>query len=105
MKKLAKEKQTKRRFRLKTAVVLIFFVVFILAAAQLMVSNRLADLGEEIEQETKQTESFIAENRILEEEIRQRESLAAITEEAKKIGFVETKTVYYLVPQVPVAMK
>lgn len=105
MKKLAKEKQTKRRSRLKTAVVLIFFVVFILAAAQLMVSNRLADLGEEIEQETKQTESFIAENRILDEEIRQRESLAAITEEAKKIGFVETKTVYYLVPQVPVAMK
>lgn len=105
MKKLAKEKQIKRRSRLKTAVVLIFFVVFILAAAQLMVSNRLADLGEEIEQETKQTESFIAENRILDEEIRQRESLAAITEEAKKIGFVETKTVYYLVPQVPVAMK
>lgn len=105
MKKLAREKQFKRRSRLKLAVTLIFFVVFLLAAAQLLVSNRLADLGEEIEQETRQTESFIAENRILEEEIRQRESLANITEEAKKLGFVETKTVYYLVPQVPVAMK
>lgn len=90
---------------MKALLILVLIAVLLSAAAQLFVSNRLSDLGEEIEQEKRQTEALIAENRILEEELRQQESLSNIAEEAKKLGFVEAKSVYYLVPQIPVAMK
>lgn len=85
--------------------VVIWLAIFFLAALQLLVSNRLANLGEEIEKERRITETLIAQNRILEEELRQRESLVYLTQEAQKLGFVEAKSYYYLVPQIPVAMK
>jgi len=105
MKKLEKERQFRKIKRLKWLIGLIVIVILSLAAAQLVVSNRLADLGEEIEIEKSQTETLASENRILAEELSQKESLSNITEEAKVLGFVEGKSIYYLVPQIPVAMK
>ena len=105
MKKIEKERQWRRRRRLGRIMSLVFLAVVFLATAQLIVSNRLANLGQEIEKEKEQTEVLILENSIMEEKIRQKESLVDISEKAKELGFVETKSVYYLTPQIPVAMK
>lgn len=105
MKKLEKEKQFRRRHRLKMVLVIIFGLVLFLAGAKLFVSNRLSNLGQEIEKENRKAQVLIAENRILDEEIRQKESLVNLSEKAKELGFVEPKLIFYLVPQIPVAMK
>ena len=105
MKKLAQEKQLRRTQRLKILATLVLAVTFLLAAVQLLVSNRLANLGVQIEEESAKAESLSSQNRLLEEELRQKESLANISQKAKELGFVETKSIYYLVPQIPVAMK
>ena len=105
MKKLAQEKQLRRTQRLKILATLVLAVTFLLAAVQLLVSNRLANLGVQIEEERAKAESLSSQNRLLEEELRQKESLANISQKAKELGFVETKSIYYLVPQIPVAMK
>ena len=105
MEKLQIEKQLKRSRRLRWTMNLAVMLVFLLGMVQLFVSNRLADLGEDIEREKLKTESLSLENRLLEEQLRQRESLVNVAEEAKKLGFIEVKSIYYLVPQIPVAMK
>lgn len=80
-------------------------LVFVLGMAQLIVSNRLANLGVKLEEEAMRTELMTAENRLLEEDLRQKESLINISQAAKELGLAEAKSIYYLVPQVPVAMK
>lgn len=78
-------------------------LIFLGGAAQLVVSNRLANLGEQIEIDRAKTDTLALENQLLEEEVRSKESLSAISQEAKELGFVDAKSVYYLVPQIPVA--
>ncbi|MDP3998000.1 MAG: hypothetical protein Q8P89_00080 [bacterium] len=105
MKKLQIEKQLRKNRRLRWTMSLAVILVFVLGMVQLIVSNRLSDLGEEIETEKVKTESLTLENRLLEEQLRQKESLINVSEEAKKLGFIEAKSIYYLIPQIPVAMK
>lgn len=105
MKKLQREKQLGRNRRLRWTVSLVTMLVFVLGMAQLIVSNRLANLGVKIEEEAMRTELMTAENRLLEEDLRQKESLINISQAAKELGLAEAKSIYYLVPQVPVAMK
>lgn len=105
MRKFEREKQLHRSNQLKFSATIVVLMVLLLGAAQLIVSNRLANLGVEIEKENAKTELLTAENRLLEEELRQQESLIAISQKATELGFIEAKSIYYLVPQVPVAMK
>lgn len=105
MKKLRKEKQFKRQKRLRLTISFVVGMVIFMATAQLFVSNRLASLGQEIEKEKQKTEALGLENRILQEQIGQQESLINISAKAQELGFVEAESVYYLVPQIPVAMK
>lgn len=105
MKRLEKEKQFRKHKRLRLMMSFILAIIFLLASAQFFVSNRLSDLGKIIEEENSKAAALIAENRLLGEEINQKESLITLTSEAKKLGFIETKSIYYLVPQIPVAMK
>lgn len=105
MKKLQREKQLGRNRRLRWTVSLVTMLVFVLGMAQLIVSNRLANLGVKLEEEAMRTELMTAENRLLEEDLRQKESLINISQAAKELGLAEAKSIYYLVPQVPVAMK
>ena len=104
MKKLNHEKQLQKRQRLGLLMLFIWILIGSLAVAQLFISNRLTDLGEKIDKEKKMTDLLIAENRLLEEELREKESLSNISLEAQKLGFAEVKSIYYLVPQIPVAM-
>ncbi len=92
-----------RKAKLLLTIIIIFVVI--LGVAQVFLSNRLATLGEDLEQENLKTESLIAANQLLEQELREKESLIAIADEAKKLGFEKIASVYYLTPQVPVAMK
>lgn len=80
-------------------------MVLLLGALQLIVSNRLANLGVKIEEENARIESIAAQNRLLEEKLGEKESLIDISQKAKELGFVEAKSIYYIVPQIPVAMK
>lgn len=105
MKKLEQEKLDARNRRLRLATAFVSITVLLLGALQIVVSNRLANLGAKIEEENAKIDLLTAENRLLEEELRQKESLANISQKAKELGFVDAKSIYYLVPQVPVAMK
>ena len=95
--------KSNRRSRL----LLIFVIIFVafLGIVQLFLSNRLSNLGENLEQEKVKMEELIAENQRLERELGEKESLIVIAEEAKRFGFEKIDSVYYLVPQIPVAMK
>lgn len=88
----------------KNLLVVIFLVV-VLAIVQLLISHKLATLGERVRQAEKIASKKEQENRSLEGEIGRMGSLTSISSHAQSLGFVRTTQVLHLVPQIPVALK
>jgi len=84
---------------------IVIFLVALLAIVQLLISHKLATMGERLRQTEKIASRKVGENQNLEEEIGKIGSLANISSQAQSLGFVRTTQVLHLVPQIPVALK
>lgn len=97
------EKKNKKRS--SKLIYLIGSLVVILALVQLVISYRLATVGEKVRQWEKKATQLEQENRILAEEINQVGALSGLAMEAEKMGFARSSQVLHLIPQIPVALK
>ena len=95
----------KKKFRQSKYLVIVFGVVVFLALVQIVLTHRLATLGEKLRQLEKRSLVLSQENHFLAEEIGQMGSLAEISGRAEKIGLVRSSRVVHLIPQIPVAQR
>lgn len=103
MKRFHKEKEIKIFNKYKFIVVSLYFLVFILCALQIIVSNSLTSSGEKISKINNETEKLRFENKLLEEDIAKINSIYVLTALAKEKGFVKSTTTMVLSPMIPIA--
>jgi len=84
---------------------LITGLILILAGFQLVITHSLANTGGKLRQWEEKTDLLEQKNRILTEEINHLGSLSRIASEAQKLGLVKNSKVFYLTPQIPVALE
>lgn len=105
MKRYHKDKEIKIFSKIKFVVKSLYFLVFILCALQIIVSNSLTASGEKISKLNNETEKLKFENKILEENIAKLNSIYTLTSLAKENGFVKSTTTMVLSPMIPIARK
>lgn len=84
-------------------ILIITFVVG-LALVQLVITHRLATVGEAVKELEIEASRFEEKNELFRQEINQLGSLRRISQEAEKLGFVRQNDLLHLTPEVPVAM-
>lgn len=85
--------------------IFIFSLVLILSLLQLVISHRLATLGEKIrflEDETKEKED---QNLTLTQQIADLASLRQVASRAVQLGLIKADRIVSISPQIPVALK
>lgn len=103
---MGKEKGNKtKNSRGKITFLLIFSVIGILAAAQILVANRLATKGNLVRQYKAEARWLSGENQKVENEIIKLSSLSHIASRSAKFAFKEDISVLYLPKPVIVALK
>lgn len=103
---MKKEKTNKKLKFLSLSLTKTFVLTaLILAIGQIILSNRLATSGGELQKINKQIEMIEAENKRLQNEIAQKISLSEISVKAKKRGFVREPKVINLSGDSQVALK
>lgn len=103
MKRYHKDKEIKIFKKIKFVVKSLYFLVFILCALQILVSNSLTSSGEKISKINNESEKLRYENKLLEEDIAKINSIYVLTSKAKEIGFVKSTTTMVISPMVPIA--
>lgn len=103
MSRFQKAKEIKIFNKFKLIVRALYFLVFILCALQIIVSNSLTSSGEKISSINNETEKLRFENKLLEEDIAKLNSIYMLTSLAKENGFVKSTTTMVLSPMVPIA--
>lgn len=96
------------KLKIKKTSKIIYLVVItlaILCLAELLVTNRLSTMGWKVQALEKEADQLKKENEALTEEMSLQASLARIALRAQELGFVQSDSVSYLTPQIPVALK
>lgn len=92
--------ETKRKRR---PWVIIFSVLFVVVAAQLIVTNMLAVRGEELSRLETQAAQISRDNQKIREDLAQKTSLSHISEKSEELGLITPSEVVYLDLAEPVA--
>lgn len=85
-------------------ITLIFFIVFVLAFAKIILSAGLATTGANLAQLERERVKIAQENLNLEESIVELSSLARISIEANRLGFSKAGKIAALTPDLPIAL-
>lgn len=86
-------------------ILLFIFTIISLSVLRVALSNKLSTTGIELENLQVQLINYSKENTILEEKVLQVSSLINLSNEAKTLGFVETKSEVFLTNPVPLALR
>lgn len=105
MKRFHKNKEISKFNKFRLLIKTLYFLVFILCALQIVVSNSLTTSGEKISKLYQETEKLRLENKILEENKAKLNSIFVLTALAEEKGFVKSTTTMVLSPMIPVAIK
>ena len=89
----------------KNLIIFIFSLVLVLSLVQLVISHRLATLGEKIRFLEKETSQIEQEIIVLNEQLGGIASLSNVSFQAKDLGFQKATQVWHLTSQIPVALK
>jgi len=84
--------------------ILIIVLVIALALVQLFITNRLSTAGGSIKEMEIQASRLEDKNEQLRQDVNRFGSLRRISQEAEKAGFVANSQLFYLTPEIPVAM-
>jgi hypothetical protein len=82
----------------------IIFIILSLSIVQVSVANSMSTTGVELSQLQKELAKYEKENKLLEERYLEAASLTNLDKQAKKIGFVESKSQEYLSTPLPLAL-
>ena len=80
-------------------------IIIFLSVVQVMVSSRLSTTGAEIGKLQEEIKKYEKENSILSENLLLTTSLTTIASNAAEIGFIETKSQFFLTTPLPLAVK
>lgn len=105
MRQYQKEKREKKFSHFQILTMVLFFLVGFLSFLQVIVSNRLATLGEYLKEKQEESLIFEEENKRVQEEMEVKLSLINLTSEAKKLGLGNPEAILYLSPQIPLTMR
>ncbi len=98
-----KPKKPKSFFR--SIVTVLIISILSISLARVVLANILATSGQQLAAANQKVEILNEENQKIENEISKLESLSRVERLAKKKGFVKTKNVEILSPNVPIANK
>jgi len=84
--------------------ILITVLVFGLALVQLVVTHQLSNAGESIKELEIKALRIGDKNEVVRQEINQLGSLRRISQEAEKLGLIQSQSFFHLTPEIPVAM-
>lgn len=97
--------EEKKKVRGKIVFLLVFLVVGVLAAAQILVANRLATQGDLIRKYETEAHWMNEKNQKVENEIIKLSSLSHIASRSAELAFIENISILYLPKPVVVAVK
>lgn len=86
-------------------IVFVFSLVLVLSLVQLIISHRLATLGEKIRFFEKETSQIEQEIIVLNEQLGGIASLSNVAFQAEELGLQKATQIWHLTPQVPVVLK
>lgn len=101
--KNTKPKKPKSFFR--SIVTVLIISILSISLARVVLANILATSGQQLAAANQKVEILNEENQKIENKISKLESLSRVERLAKKKGFVKTKNVEILAPNVPIANK
>lgn len=90
----------------KPFLIITFFIISMISlwVVQVVISNRLSTTGIELEKIQSEVAKYKKENTLLEEKVLEASSLINVSQKAKSLGFVESKSQIYLTSPLPLAL-
>ena len=96
MKKLIEEQNIEREGKSKGVVLALLAVAFFLLATQVFIANALVEATDRLRVLDRETAELESKNETMAEEVRSRESLTSLEDQARMAGFVKTDKVIFL---------
>jgi cell division protein FtsL len=90
----------------KPILIITFFIISIISLwiTQVVISNRLSTTGIELEKIQSEIAKYKKENTLMKEKVLEASSLLNVSQKAKALGFVESKSQVYLSDPLPLAL-
>ena len=90
----------------KPVLIIIFFIISIISlwTTQVLISNRLSTTGIELQKIQSEIARYKKENTLIKEKVLEASSLLKVSQKAKTLGFVESKSQIYLSDPLPLAL-
>ena len=90
----------------KPLLIITFFIISIISlwTTQVVISNRLSTTGIELQKIQSEIAKYKKENTLIKEKVLETSSLLGVSQKAKALGFVESKSQVYLSNPLPLAL-
>ncbi len=103
MQKLQKEKLEQRNKKSRTVIFLAGLILVFACIIRVVIANRLVEATDKLHRLEVEEEKLQADNEILSENLRTKDSLISLRSEAEKMGFAPVTQVTYIEKPLPLA--
>jgi len=105
MKKLQDQQTAEKNKRGGLLVGFVIVMLIITAGAKIIVANRMVEASDQLNHLDLERQQLLSENETLSQRLAAQESLVALKEQAKNLGFVPATKVTFIQPSIAIASK